>query len=159
MRRLKSALLMAVLATMSLGQQSMDFVTPEIKRVGDKLACLCGGCRNSVGNCTMFGCSYKLKTRERIQQLQTMGASDASIIGRMVKERGKQALIDTPTEGVGLLAWLLPVFAATLGLLSLWFYVRRFRAPEVVESPLPAEQVAPFADKAAEELERLESER
>ncbi len=31
-----------------------SFLTPDVVRVGSRLACRCGTCRNTVGDCAMF---------------------------------------------------------------------------------------------------------
>jgi cytochrome c-type biogenesis protein CcmH len=158
MRRLKSLALLVMLATLSIAQNPMDFVSPEIRRVGMKLACLCGSCRNSVGDCSMIACGYAFPAKQKIKQLQTMGASDQNIIGRFVKEQGLKALVEPEATGFGLLGWLMPGFALLLGLIALGIYLKRFRAP----LPAPAVQVAPAAlaeyeSTAAKELDRMES--
>lgn len=158
MQRVKTLGLLALLATLSLAQNPMDFMSPEIKRVGLKLACLCGSCRNSVGDCSMIACSYSFPARQKIKQLQSMGASDQNVVGRFVKEQGKKALAQPEATGFGLLGWLMPSFAMALGLIAIYVYVKRFRAPmppPVVA--LPSEQLARYESHAAREFDRMES--
>lgn len=158
MRRAKTLALFALLAAISIAQNPMDFQTPEIKRVGLKLACLCGSCRNSVGDCTMLGCGYAFPARQKIKQLQTMGASDQNIIARFIKENGKQALSEPETTGFGLLGWIMPGFALALGTIALMFYIKRFQTPVVATpAPVPAEKLAEYESTAAKEIDRLES--
>lgn len=158
MRRLKSLGLFALLATLSIAQNPMDFMSPEIKRVGMKLACLCGSCRNTVGDCSMIACGYAFPARQKIKQLQTMGASDQNIVGRFVKEQGKKALSQPEATGFGLLGWLMPGFALALGLIALLVYVKRFRAPLPAPAVVvPTEQLADYEKTAARELDRMES--
>jgi cytochrome c-type biogenesis protein CcmH/NrfF len=159
MPRIKLLILAGLLAAISIAQNPMDFMSPEIKRVGMKLACLCGSCRNSVGDCSMLACGYSFPARQKIKQLQTMGASDQNIIGRFVKEQGKKALVEPEAEGFGLLGWLMPGFALALGLIALLVYVKRFRNPAAVgaDDPLAPEQLAAYEDTAARELEKMES--
>ena len=158
MQRLKSLALFGLLATLSVAQNPMDFISPDIKRVGMKLSCLCGGCRNSVGDCAMIACGYSLPARQKIKQLQTMGSSDANIIGKFVKEQGLKALSEPEATGFGLLGWLMPSFAIALGLIAIYIYIKRFRRPAVVtESEVPAARVAAYEDTAARELDRMQS--
>jgi len=157
MRRLKTVLLFGMLIGVSIAQNPMDFLSPEIKRVGMKLACLCGSCRNSVGDCTMIACGYAFPARQKIKQLQTMGASDQNIVGRFVKEQGKKALIEPETTGFGLLGWLMPGFAIALGLIALGVYIKRFRAPMPAPAlPVPSEQLAEYEVTAAKQLDGME---
>jgi cytochrome c-type biogenesis protein CcmH/NrfF len=158
MRRLKTLGLLALLSTLSIAQNPMDFLSPEIKRVGMKLACLCGSCRNSVGDCSMIGCGYAFPARQKIKQLQTMGASDQNIVGRFVKEQGKKALAQPEATGFGLLGWLMPGFALALGFIALLVYVKRFRAPLPPPAvTVPAGELADYEKTAARELDRMES--
>ena len=160
MRRVKSLALLIALATLSIAQNPMDFVSPEIRRVGSKLACLCGSCRNSVGDCSMIACGYSFPAKQKIKQLQTMGASDASIVGRFVKEQGLKALVQPESTGFGLVGWLMPGFAVFLGLIAVWVYVRRFRAPMPVSATASAvtpARLAEYESTAARDLDRMES--
>lgn len=158
MRRVKTLALLIALATLSIAQNPMDFVSPDIRRVGSKLACLCGSCRNSVGDCSMIACGYAFPAKQKIKQLQTMGASDASIIGRFVKEQGLKALVEPEATGFGLVGWLMPGFALFLGLIAVWVYLKRFRAPmpAVVSAVTPA-RLAEYESSAARDLDRMES--
>lgn len=157
MHRLKTSSLLLVLCTLSIAQNPMDFIGPEVKRVGMKLACLCGTCRNTVGDCSMLGCGYSFPARQKIKKYQTMGATDASIVGRFIKEDGLKVLAEPQTQGFGLLGWIMPFFAISAGLLGVALYVKRFRKPE----PLPVIQVDPstladFEAKAAKDIEGME---
>lgn len=163
MRKLKNLALLSLLSFLSLAQNPTDFITPEIKRVGMKLACLCGSCKNTVGDCAMIACGYSFPARQKIKQYQSMGASDASIIGRFVKERGKQVLAEPPDEGFHLLSWLVPIFFITLGAMAIWAYWNRFRHPHSVAVAVPAgtpavdpSVAADYHSQAAKELENLE---
>jgi len=157
MPRLKTLGLLALLTTLSIAQNPMDFLSPEIKRVGMKLACLCGSCRNSVGDCSMIACGYAFPARQKIKQLQTMGASDQNIIGRFVKEQGKRALAQPEATGFGLLGWLMPSFVLALGLIPVIVYMKRFRAPLPPPAvSVPSEQLAEYESTAARELDRME---
>ena len=158
MQRLKSLALLSLLATLSIAQNPMDFISPDIKRVGMKLSCLCGGCRNSVGDCAMIACGYSLPARQKIKQLQTMGSSDANIVGRFVKEQGLKALSQPEATGFGLLGWVMPGLAIALGLIAIVVYIKRFRRPGVATAPtVEAKRIAEFEDTAAREFDRMES--
>lgn len=157
MRRLRSFALLALLTGLSLAQNPMDFLSPEIKRVGMKLACLCGSCRNTVGDCAMIACSYSLPARQKIKRLQMMGSSDANIVAKFIKDDGLKVLAEPQTQGFGLLGWLMPGFVVTLGLIAIGVYWKRFRNPVVVAAPkVDAETVSRYESRAAAELENLE---
>jgi cytochrome c-type biogenesis protein CcmH len=129
MRRLRSSLLLLLITLSSLAQTPSQLVTEQIRRVGDKLACLCGSCKNTVATCQMLQCHYSLPAREKIAKLQAQGMSDREIIDVFVKEHGLRALAAPPAEGFNLLAWLMPFAAILFGLGAIWLFIQRFRRP------------------------------
>ncbi len=162
MRRLKSSApqraarlaLLLLLAALSLAQQSPTrLLTPEMKRVGEKLACKCGTCNNTVANCPMLECHYALPAREKIASALAAGQSDQSIIDGFVKEYGLSALAAPPAEGFSLLSWVMPFVVLAIGLGMIWLYIRRLRKPQ----PLP--EVPPLDPKLRDRYEeRIEKE-
>jgi cytochrome c-type biogenesis protein CcmH/NrfF len=114
------------LAAASLAQTSSGLLTPDVKRVGMKLACLCGGCNNTVGDCPMIGCHYSAPAREKIAAMQKAGSDDKAIIDSFVSEQGLKALATPPTEGFSLVGWLMPFIAAGFGLIVVWMVLRRY---------------------------------
>jgi cytochrome c-type biogenesis protein CcmH len=127
-RRFLPAVMLFVLAGACLSQTASQLVTPEIRRVGDKLACKCGHCNNTVATCQMLGCGYSTPAREKIAAAQKAGQSDQAIIDGFVKEMGVVALAVPPTEGFTLLAWVMPFVGIALGLVAIFLYWKRFHA-------------------------------
>lgn len=123
--------------------------------MGDKLACKCGACNNTVATCQMLECHYSLPAREKIGSMQKTGLSDDAIVDNFVKEGGLAALASPPTEGFHLLGWLMPFIAISLGLgvVALWFKhsLRARSAP----APLPVIDRR-YQDKIDKELQELE---
>jgi cytochrome c-type biogenesis protein CcmH/NrfF len=149
-------LLALVLAATCLPQSSTKLVTPEIRRVGDKLACKCGSCNNTVATCSMLECHYSLPAREKIDSMQKAGASDQEIIDSFVKESGLVALATPPAEGFFLLGWIMPFIAIVLGLLAVGLWFKRFgQRRAVAEAPLP-EIDRRYLDRMDKELQDLE---
>src|SRR5215218_9132115 len=111
-------LLVLALASICLSQTATKLVTPEIRRVGDKLACKCGACNNTVATCQMLECHYSLPARERIGQMQKAGMDDKTIVDAFVKEGGLAALAAPPTDGFNLLAWVMPFIAISFGVVA-----------------------------------------
>lgn len=128
MHRLRNSLLAVALAAISLAQSSSALLTPEIRRVGSRLACLCGTCNNTVGDCPMLECHYTRPAREKIAAQQAAGRSDDQIVQGIVKEQGLQALAAPPNEGFNSLAWIMPWIALSLGLGVIWFFMRYLNA-------------------------------
>ena len=136
MRRWRTSVLAVLLAAISLAQSSSQFQTEAVKRVGVKLACLCGGCKNTVADCQMLECHYSSPARKRIAELQAAGRSDAQIIEEFIQKNGKQALAVPPAEGFNLLAWVMPFVAIAAGLGMIWAFIQRFRKPLVASNAL-----------------------
>lgn len=139
-RRLALAGLTAYLC---LAQISSQYLTPDVKRIGARLACLCGSCKNSVGDCAMLGCHYSAPARERIYNMVKDGMSDDAIVAVFVKEQGIKALIVPPAEGFNVLAWWGPVLMILAGLGMIFLWIRRMKRPS-------APAAAPAADPALE---------
>jgi cytochrome c-type biogenesis protein CcmH len=129
MRRYRTSILIVLLAAVCLGQSASQLQTEAVRRVGSKLACLCGGCNNTVADCPMLECHFALPARQRIASLQAMGKSDAEIIDEFVQQYGKQVLAVPPAEGFNLLAWVMPFVAIAAGLAIVWMFIQRFRRP------------------------------
>jgi cytochrome c-type biogenesis protein CcmH len=165
MRQFKSNLLvlglMAICLSQTpsgLAQSSSDLLTPEIKRVGMRLACLCKGCTNTIGDCPMLECHYAKPARERIGEMQKAGKSDDDIVQVFVKEQGLQALSSPPTTGFSGLAWIMPWVAIGFGLCAIYLFIRKFHpkhapagAPEL--DPETLERYRTNIDKDLDKLD------
>ena len=160
MRRWKSSLLVILVVGVSLGQTSDSSVTPVVGRVGSKLACLCGGCRNTVANCPMLGCHYSVPARERVNRLSAESKSDEEIIQAFVRETGIQALAVPPATGFNTLVWIMPWAALGLGLAAIFWFVRRYsgrRAVPAGGTPEIDEQVLNrYRDNIEKDLSNLD---
>lgn len=135
MRRSLNKLALIFVAWLCLAQTSSDLLTPAIRRVGEKLACLCGACKNTVATCQMLGCHYSSPARERIAKMQAAGSSDEAIVDDFVKREGLKALAVPPAEGFNLLGWVMPFVAIGAGLLAIYLYMKRYRKPVVAAGP------------------------
>jgi len=137
-RSVSSVALLIVLAGLCVPQSSTTYVTGDIRRVGDKLACTCGSCNNTVATCQMLECHYSSPARQKIGAMQKTGSSDQAIIDSFVKESGLAALAAPPAEGFNLLGWIMPFVALLLGLGMIVIYFSRLRKPAVPAQPAPA---------------------
>jgi cytochrome c-type biogenesis protein CcmH len=144
-----------LLAALSLGQVSSELVTEDIRRVGSKLACLCGSCKNSVGDCAMLACHYSKPAREKIKAMQAEGKSDQEIVDAFVKEEGIRALVTPPAEGFNLLAWAMPFVMIGIGLGAIWWFIRRFSKPAAAPGIDPR-IVERYQDAIEKDLSKLD---
>ncbi|HMF74744.1 MAG TPA: cytochrome c-type biogenesis protein CcmH [Bryobacteraceae bacterium] len=115
-------------AAPGVSPDSTSYWTPDVMRVGQRLACRCGGCRNTVGDCPMLHCESADPKRHRIYDMKQQGASDNDIVNTVVREEGIVALATPPTEGFGpLLTWAMPGIALLLGFFVYSRWVKRNR--------------------------------
>jgi cytochrome c-type biogenesis protein CcmH len=157
MHRYRTSILAVLLAAISLAQSSSQFQTEAVQRVGSRLACLCGGCNNTVADCQMLECHYSKPARERIAALQAQGKSDAEIIDVFVKEQGLRALAAPPAEGFNLLAWVMPFVAIAAGLAFVWMFIQRFRKPEAAGRAMAdAETLSRYQSRIDKDLTQLD---
>ena len=138
MHKWKSSLLVILLTAISVAQTPTQLLTPAIRRVGDKLSCLCGSCKNTVATCQMLECHYSHPARLQISQMQATGANDETIVASFVKKSGLQALAVPPTEGFSLIAWVMPIFVILLGLTMISLFFKRYRKPLLAAEIEPA---------------------
>jgi cytochrome c-type biogenesis protein CcmH/NrfF len=135
-----------------VAQDPTSYMSPNVLRVGEKLSCRCGGCRNTVGNCPMLHCEYSDPMRRRIASMQAQGRSDSDIIDTVVREQGVVALSTPPNEGWGLFTWVMPGIAALIGFFIYSAYVKRNRkTPEPVSAADEA-VLRRFQDQIDDEL-------
>ena len=149
MYKWKSSVLVILLTAISIAQTPTQLLTPAIRRVGDRLSCLCGSCKNTVATCQMLECHYSHPARLQIATMQASSGSDDSIVASFVKKSGLQALAVPPAEGFSLMAWVMPVVVILLGLTMILFFVRRFRKPFV-----PAEINREALDRYNRQIEK-----
>lgn len=156
MRLLINRLLLVLVAGLCLAQSSSDLLTPSIRRVGDRLACLCGACKNTVATCQMLGCHYSSPARERIAKLQGEGKNDDAIVADFISREGKRALAVPPAEGFHLLGWIMPFAALGLGVWMIYAFMKRYRKPEA--APVAVDQAAlnRYHDQIEKDLAKLE---
>lgn len=139
-----------------MAQSSTEFLTPSIRRVGDRLACLCGSCKNTVATCQMLGCHYSAPAREKIAKLQAAGLSDDAIVDDFVKKEGIKALSVPPTEGFSLVGWLMPFIALGMGLGMIVFFIKRFRKPSVDTVPVDVAVLDRYHEQIEKDMAKLE---
>lgn len=145
----KTSLAIVFVASLCIAQSPTAFLTADVRRAGDKLACLCGACKNTVGTCQMLGCHYAAPAREKIAEMQKAGMNDEAVAGFFVKREGLKAWAVPPAEGFNAMSWVMPPVAILLGLGGIAWWIRRSRKPVLINE-LPdgsAERIRAELDK------------
>jgi cytochrome c-type biogenesis protein CcmH len=157
MRRLKSSLLIALLAALCLGQGTNPLSNERVRRLGDQLLCMCG-CGSSITSCNMLHCHFSEPARDKLLALVNAGESDQSILDAFVKEYGVQILLKPPAEGFNLLGWVMPFVGLLIGLTIVWYVLRRIRRPlPVAAGPqIDDATLARYQERIDKDLEKLE---
>jgi cytochrome c-type biogenesis protein CcmH/NrfF len=150
-RKLVIAFFAAITALVA--QDPTSYLTPDVMRVGDRLACRCGGCRNTVANCPMLHCSSADPMRRRIHQMKTRGASDNDVVSTIVREEGIVALSSPPAEGFALITWIMPPLVLVIGFFIYSWYVRRNRQEPQPLSPVDQAVIDRFRAQIDRELD------
>jgi cytochrome c-type biogenesis protein CcmH/NrfF len=137
-------LLLAAIAT----SQTPQIESSDVERVGAHIACQCGGCKESV-SCPMAkrGCSFCVPAKAKIYKMQSAGMSDSAIIDIYKKEFGDKVYLADPSS----FFWLTPTFVIILGVLGIFYFVRRNQRGTLVA--VPAGHDASL-DKYRDEIDR-----
>lgn len=155
MKKWRNSFAVILISGISLAQTG-DMVPPEVRRVGDRLACLCGSCKNTVATCQMLGCHYTAPARQKISAMVKEGVSDDAIVADFVKREGKKALAAPETSGFGLTAWLAPPFMALAGVGVIFWFLRRSRRPGAPKPAMDAADVEKYQQAAERDLSRFD---
>jgi len=116
-----------------MAQDITNYLTPDVARVGSKLACRCAGCKNTVGDCPMLRCESSDPLRRRIYSEQAQGKSDSEIINAIVREQGVVALSEP--QPLALFVWIMPGIALLIGFFIYTSFVRRNRQAPATLTP------------------------
>lgn len=163
MHRLRNSILLLAAALLAfegavLPQTGPQLVTSEVRRVGERLACKCGACNNTVGNCPMLECHSASPARTKIAAMQKAGKSDDDIVASFVKETGLSALSEPPNRGFNRLGYLMPFIAILLGLGGIWYYMTRYAKKPAAAGvqPLDDEMLSRYRDRIDKDMAKLD---
>lgn len=92
------------------------------------------------------GCGFCAPQKARIYKMQSSGMSDAAIIDVYKKEYGDKIYLADPSS----FYWIVPAFATSLGLLAIYWFVRRFKTPPQT----PAGPADPALARFHDQIER-----
>jgi len=111
------------------------------KQIGMHLKCMCRGCDMSAGGCAHPGgafsgpCDTAKSMLQEVDQHLAKGESEQQIIDGFVAKYGSIVYVEPPKRGFGLVAWLMPVFYAVIGLGLLVFIVNKWRKRQLAAAP------------------------
>jgi cytochrome c-type biogenesis protein CcmH/NrfF len=134
-----------------LAQDITNYLTPDVARVGMRLACRCGGCKNTVGDCPMLHCGSADPKRRRIFEMKQSGISDDEIVNTIVREEGALAL-SGPLHHE-LFVWMMPGIALLIGFFIYSAYVRRNRKAPAPLTPVDEALIDRFRPQIDRELD------
>src|SRR3974390_5344 len=115
--------------------------SPRAKEVGMHLKCMCKGCDMTAGGCAHPGGAFSGPcdtAKAQLQQVDGMlakGMSEQQIIDAFVQQYGTIVYVEPPKHGFGLVAWLMPIVYALVGLALVIFIVRKWYFNRPVAQP------------------------
>jgi cytochrome c-type biogenesis protein CcmF len=113
----------------------MQVPSAEARRVGDKLACWCGGCSHlPVGQCSCAMCAIE---RSKIDVMLKEGKSEKQILDYYVTTYGgNQVFGEPPAVRSGRVVWALPIVVGVGGFLTIAYLAMRWsRRPVIAGMP------------------------
>jgi cytochrome c-type biogenesis protein CcmH/NrfF len=155
MQRLKSSLLVVLVAAAALAQTASEKPSVDVRRVGARIACQCG-CKDSVATCSMLECHFSKPAKERIAQLQSVGMSDDQIVQAFIREYGAAVYLAPPNA----FGWIVPYAIVGLGFIVIWIFLKKYHKPKpmtdlgAVELDDPA--LAKYKDQIEKDMANLE---
>ena len=159
MFRLRNSVLLAALAVSAAGamfaQTAAQLESNDVKRVGSRLACQCGSCKSTVACEMAGGCGFCKRIKTKIVQMQAVGMTDKQVIDQVVKEDGPAMFLAEP----GTWRWLTPYLAAALGLVLIFWFVRKnLRAPAAATAgpPMDSGALDRYNERIEKDLQKLE---
>jgi cytochrome c-type biogenesis protein CcmF len=129
------------------------------RSIFQKLKCLCGTCLHALDECGgRDDCGSAVNRRGEILRMLEQGMSDQQILDAEVAKYGPETLRMPVDKGINRLAWILP-YGAFLGAAGvLVMFARRWsrKKPAPAKPDAPAGEDTEYADKLADELDKLD---
>jgi cytochrome c-type biogenesis CcmH protein len=111
------------------------------KEVGMHLKCMCKGCDMTAGGCAHPGgafsgpCETAKSELQEVDGMLAKGMSEQQIIDAFVAQYGTIIYVEPPKHGFGLVAWLMPIVYAIVGLALVIFIVRKWYFNRPIAQP------------------------
>lgn len=157
-KRILVLIALVALASIPLITLRVSAQSPRAKEIGTHIKCLCKGCDMSAGGCAHPGgafsgpCETAKSELKEIDEHLAKGESEQQIIDAFVREYGTVAYMEPPKHGFGLVAWLMPIAYALVGLALVGFVVRKWTRHKPAATPTGPAQ--PSVSKEALERAR-----
>jgi len=155
MHRLKSSLLVILIAAAALAQTASEKPSLDVRRVGARLACQCG-CKDSVATCSMLECHFSKPAKEKIAQMLGVGMSDDQIVQSFIREYGAAIYLAPPNA----LGWIVPYASVGAGMIVIWLFLRKYRKPkplaEIGEIEIDDPALAKYKDQIEKDLANMD---
>lgn len=145
-----------ILVAAAIGQTVAEKPNADVRRVGARLQCQCGGCKDSMATCSMLECSSSKPGKERIARMQAAGLSDTQIIQAFIRDYGQGVYLALP----GAYGSIVPYVALAFGLMIIWAFVKRYRKPkpiaELGSMEIDDPALAQYKEQIEEDLKKLD---
>jgi len=139
----------SLLAVAALAQTASEKPGVDVRRVGARLACLCG-CKDSVATCSMLECGRSKPAKERIARMQTLGYADKQIVDAFIRDDGPAIYLAEPNAW----GWIVPYALVGVGLVVIWLFLKKYRKPKPLAEIGPMEVDDPALEKYKDQIER-----
>jgi|SRR5215469_3194019 len=154
--RLSVVLGLLTLALVALAQTVAEKPNADVRRVGARLQCQCGGCKDSMSTCSMLECSSSKPGKERIARMQATGYSDTQIIQAFIRDYGQGVYLASPSP----FGWIVPYASLAFGLVIIWAFVKKYRKPkpmtELGSMEIDDPALAQYKEQIEEDLKKLD---
>jgi len=162
-KRIAALVLLIAIDTVPLVMAQAPY-SARAKDVGMHLKCMCKGCEMTAGGCAHPGgafsgpCETAKGELQQVDEMLNKGMSEQQIIDAFVSQYGTVVYVEPPTHGFGLVAWLMPIVYAIVGLALVMFIVRKWYFNRPVAQPasgpsVPHEALERARAQAARETE------
>jgi len=129
-RSLQAALLcLAVFACLGASDEGARFTS-----LGHKLMCVCG-CSQVLLECNHVGCTYSDRMRGELMASIDRGENDDLALQDFVQKYGPTVLAAPTATGFNRVAWIMPILALVLGVMTTIFIVLAWRKRPALAAP------------------------
>jgi cytochrome c-type biogenesis protein CcmH/NrfF len=155
MQKFKTKLLLLPLLAAAMMFGDTPLVNPDVRRIGEKVRCMCGSCNYTLTSCNMMSCHGAAEGRPMMLALVEKGLTEEQILDEFVGKYGIAVLTKPPAEGFNLVGWVMPGVAVLAGLMLIYWFIRRMRKPAAVPDIDPA-VLARYKDSIEKDLAKLD---